>query len=965
MTVWSHLPTIFNQRYALRIAGILTLCVALITTLFLTVPARAVSGVNETISFQGRLLTASGGLVADGYYNIQFNIYQDGTGTADGNPGGTLKWTENRINNGGTSGVLVKNGYFSVELGSVTPFGSSVDWNQDTLWLSMNVAGSSAGCTTFGSGTCTADGEMLPMKRLTSTPFAMNAARLGGKSAADFLQNSMTLQTGNLWLDGIIRAGASISAPALDTGSAQTLSIGTSSATAITIGQVGVTTSIDGELEVAEIDTTGASSLEIGSSNATSINLNQDVTVAAGKSLTLVGGNTASRPASPTEGMLYFDTETKQLLTYANGKWQADRSTASKTVGTSASGGTSSAVASLSPDGADYVNTSTTSAHTTINSALSALATTGGTVYLMEGTYIIDGSISIPNNVTLTGAGSGTIIKLKNGINANLNAIVATDSTTGTGVTVSNLRLDGNKTNNSSGTQTGIYFLNMGGGNGVSARQGAKLNNLWIANLRNYGIMLEDSNNGIISDNHLNNSNMGLYLKNTAYLTVTGNIIQYHSRGIYATPTYFSTLSNNTIESSTAYGMLVDGTSANNTISGNNILTSTTAGLALATANDNLISGNRVRNSGGNTTNEAITLNSNSVNNTITGNMITDSSATTNNYAIAIKDSGSTGNYLADNTLGGATVSDASASTVYAGQTNAAGNYVLQPAGTVELMKNTNVTGSLSATTAVLAPEVDRATAGTLTIGSTNATSITIGRASANTATSFLGTAVFKPTTGNDSTIAFQLQRANGTAMFVADSTNQTITIGDPSGGNKIVISTATGQLTKFGTARNVKSIVLTPEYSGAVLDAQSDSACTSASNGTMTAGLDSVGRTNYYNWTSTQSTNQCYDVVVQIPVPAGFSGWQSNSILMKASNTSNASYGIAIIDSAGNYDANYGSSYATPGTLSTSWSNIATSSLSGTYTANDYFTVKIRMTAKNAANLQLGNITLGYYSNE
>lgn len=195
MTVWSHLSTIFNRRYALHIAMILALCVGLITTLFFGVITRAQTGINQTIGFQGRLLDANGNVVPDGSYNIQFKIYQDGTGTAAGNPGGTLKWTETYVNNGGSDGVEVKNGYMSVNLGSINPFGTQVDWNQDTLWLSMNIAGSATNCTTFNSGSCLADGEMLPMKRLTTSPYAMNSGKLGGKSANNFVQLGQGAQT--------------------------------------------------------------------------------------------------------------------------------------------------------------------------------------------------------------------------------------------------------------------------------------------------------------------------------------------------------------------------------------------------------------------------------------------------------------------------------------------------------------------------------------------------------------------------------------------------------------------------------------------------------------------------------------------------------------------------------------------------------------------------------------------------
>jgi hypothetical protein len=128
---------------------------------------------------------------------MQFKIYQDGDGQQAGDTGGsggTLKWTESYVNNNANAGVQVKNGFFSVELGTNTPL-SSVDWNQDTLWLSMNIAGSSASCSTFGGTGCAADGEMLPMKRITSSPYALNSGMLGGKTADQFLQLGQGVQT--------------------------------------------------------------------------------------------------------------------------------------------------------------------------------------------------------------------------------------------------------------------------------------------------------------------------------------------------------------------------------------------------------------------------------------------------------------------------------------------------------------------------------------------------------------------------------------------------------------------------------------------------------------------------------------------------------------------------------------------------------------------------------------------------
>lgn len=148
----------------------------------------AAAEVNRTLSFNGRLLDNSGVPVPDGHYNMQFKIYEGGSGAAAGNPDGSLKWTENYVNDNSNSAVAVTNGYFSVNLGSVNNFGSSIDWNNSTLWLSMNIAGSDNSCTVFGSSPCLADGEMLPMRRITATPYAINSGMLDGKSAEQFIQ---------------------------------------------------------------------------------------------------------------------------------------------------------------------------------------------------------------------------------------------------------------------------------------------------------------------------------------------------------------------------------------------------------------------------------------------------------------------------------------------------------------------------------------------------------------------------------------------------------------------------------------------------------------------------------------------------------------------------------------------------------------------------------------------------------
>lgn len=293
MNVWYHLSTIFEQRLTVRKAGLLTLCVALITTLFFGVihspTSYAAPGINQTISFQGRLLDTNGSPVPEGYYNIQFKIYQDGTATGGGAP----KWTETYINNNGTNGVYVKNGYFSVSLGSLTAFGNSVDWNQDTLWLSMNVAGSAPDCTVFDDGTCVADGEMLPMKRITATPLALNSARLGGITADGFIQNGTSQQTGNFSISGtgiagILQGTTSVLSALFDRADSGALSIGSTNATSVSIG------SATASQTISIATGTGDNTVTIGSSH--------------GESVTIIQGGEGGVSIA-TEGTVTIDSE--------------------------------------------------------------------------------------------------------------------------------------------------------------------------------------------------------------------------------------------------------------------------------------------------------------------------------------------------------------------------------------------------------------------------------------------------------------------------------------------------------------------------------------------------------------------------------------------------------------------------------------------------------------------------------
>lgn len=149
--------------------------------------ADAAIGINQRLNFQGRFFDATGAVLPDGNYNVEFKIVQDGDGcnpTSGTFPcGGTVQWTETRT---GSNRVTIKNGYFSVELGSVTGLPITI-WDQDTLWLSVNMGGT--------SDTPTWDGEMKPLKRLSSSPYSFNSKFLDGLAKNDYVQLAQGVQT--------------------------------------------------------------------------------------------------------------------------------------------------------------------------------------------------------------------------------------------------------------------------------------------------------------------------------------------------------------------------------------------------------------------------------------------------------------------------------------------------------------------------------------------------------------------------------------------------------------------------------------------------------------------------------------------------------------------------------------------------------------------------------------------------
>lgn len=139
------------QSALTRTAFAIALCMGLTASASTTtVPA--------TLTQQGRLL-ASDGTPATGPVSMVFAIYDAGTA-------GTALWTE-------TQNVALDDGYFSVQLGSVTGFPTTL-FDGTARYLGVTVA---------------TDSEMTPREQLVSVPYAMVAQEVIG----DIHPNSITV----------------------------------------------------------------------------------------------------------------------------------------------------------------------------------------------------------------------------------------------------------------------------------------------------------------------------------------------------------------------------------------------------------------------------------------------------------------------------------------------------------------------------------------------------------------------------------------------------------------------------------------------------------------------------------------------------------------------------------------------------------------------------------------------------
>ncbi len=244
----------FQRTNAVAVVGLFLVSLGFLP-LLQPQPAQAATGTNQQINFQGKVVNPDGTNIPNGTYNIEFKIYQDGDGVLGGGDE-TLKWTESRLRNN-SQGVTITDGIFQVNLGSVnSTLGSAVDFNQDTLWLSINLGNTNATCTPFSS--CSPDGQMDPFIRFTSAPYALNSGKLNGLTSSQFVQLAQGVQADSSTASSVFinKSGASGNILELQKAATDVFVVGNSGTTAINTNSTSALTVQNGSNNAFKVDTT-------------------------------------------------------------------------------------------------------------------------------------------------------------------------------------------------------------------------------------------------------------------------------------------------------------------------------------------------------------------------------------------------------------------------------------------------------------------------------------------------------------------------------------------------------------------------------------------------------------------------------------------------------------------------------------------------------------------------------------
>ncbi len=239
-----------------------------------------------------------------------------------------------------------------------------------------------------------------------------------------------------------------------------------------------------------------------------------------------------------------------------------------------------------------------------INNAITSLGATGGAVILLDGTYGITASVKLASKVTLMGQGAGTVLRVPNGHDASLNVI---SSSSINHALVANLKIDGNKANQTAGVMHGVYFDTVT----YSKVVGCWVEDMWAAGIYVYNL----SNHNTVTGNTCQGNDDGILLNGSSHNTMTGNTCQGNDyNGIHSNSSSHNTMTGNTCQGNGYNSIYLEG-SSHNTMTGNTCQGNGYHGIYLNSCDNNTVSGNTCTGNGW----DGISLDSSS-NSTVSGN---------------------------------------------------------------------------------------------------------------------------------------------------------------------------------------------------------------------------------------------------------------------------------------------------------------------------------------------------------
>ncbi|GAC1601345.1 MAG: hypothetical protein NVS3B29_02930 [Candidatus Saccharimonadales bacterium] len=693
------------------------------------------------------------------------------------------------------------------------------------MWLSMDVAGTAV------SNTPAYDGELLPMRRLASSVYALqaeNANKLGGLTASQFLQTvpgsssvnviaptaastvalrvkgttgtsanvlevfdstatptrqaffdatgalnvAKTIQptvtnTADIGLTGTqFRTGyfgTSVITPTVDTNSAVALSIGATTASAINIGKTGsnIATTINGTTLLKPV-TDSATALQVqNAAGAADLTVNTTtgmLTVNQG-GLTVAG---LSNPATPT------------LASAATGGTLAAATYTYRLSATSGAGETQA----IASNPVNVTTTGTTSANTVSWTAVTNAtgyklyrSTDGGTTWYVNTLGAVTTAADNGSNFAWGTAGTPSLF---------INATGNVSLTTGASLYLDSAH-DGQLTSSTDTTILGNYY---GAGGNVSIQADSFL----VEDTTGYNVNLRINNTGAATFENRTNSTNAFKIQNAAAGSIFDADTTNSRVGIgTAAPSETLTVNGNfnVRDADTVtkqYRFRTSGSNLDLEGGGASIY-----GSVWSAANFT-----------GTQHNKFVLENGSDVTQAIKTWQFRDSPFGTLRHTV----DGTVGNNTTFNQDSEAT------NFIVQGQTDANLVFVQGSTNRVGIGNNApgyklDVTGTANASTSVLTPLLDTASAVALSIGTTNATAINLGKTASNIATTINGTAVIKPTTGNDSTAAFQIQNASSVAFFTVDTTNERVYVG-PTAGDTVGAILVLGNKTTAGDPTGV-----------------------------------------------------------------------------------------------------------------------------------------------------------------